>query len=146
MAGIEREIRTAGFQDPEQRHSQVRSSIHAHADDRLRPHAACAETPRELVRARLERAVRQRLAPGNGFDPFLADRGDLADLAAEAFEATTVEEQNAAWARTFAYAVNQGFVMVYGHGTNGVVIGPGVSGAEFNASEIMPRPYGMSVE
>lgn len=93
-----------------------------------------------------ERFYRQRLAPGNGFDPFLADRGDLADLAAEAFEATTVEEQNAAWARTFAYAVNQGFVMVYGHATNGVVIGPGVSGAEFNASEIMPRPYGMSVE
>lgn len=92
-----------------------------------------------------ERFYRQRLAPGNGFDPFMADRGELADLAAKAFEATTVEAQNEAWAKTFAYAVNQGFVMVYGHATHGVVIGPGVAGAEMLPADIMPRPYGMSV-
>ncbi|MEM9654835.1 MAG: ABC transporter substrate-binding protein [Actinomycetota bacterium] len=93
-----------------------------------------------------ETFYRQRLAPGSGFDPLAADRGEIADLAAAALEATTVEDQNAAWAAVFAYAVDQGFVMPYGHAIPGVVISDVVQGATViptNAS--FPRPYGISV-
>ena len=87
----------------------------------------------------------ERLSPGGPYDPIGTDRGELPDLAQKAFEAETTEEQEAAWADAYAYAEEQGYLMVIGHQIPTVVVADGVSGVTLLPADNVPQPYGVSV-
>jgi peptide/nickel transport system substrate-binding protein len=88
----------------------------------------------------------ERLSPGGPYDPIGTDRGELPDLAEVAFEAGTQEAQDAAWADVYAYAVEQGYLMVIGHQIPTVVVADGASGAVLLPSDNVPQPYGIAVD
>jgi peptide/nickel transport system substrate-binding protein len=87
----------------------------------------------------------ERLSPGGPYDPIGTDRGELPELAEEAFQAGTPEEQEAAWAEVYAYAQEQGYLMVIGHQIPTVVVADGVSGATLLPADNVPQAYGVSV-
>ena len=93
-----------------------------------------------------ETFYKQRVGPGNMFDPLEADRGEIADLAEVAMMATSIEGQNAGWAAVFAYAVDNGFIMPLSQRIGGVAHSPAVEGAVISPTNAdYPRPYGIRI-
>jgi peptide/nickel transport system substrate-binding protein len=92
-----------------------------------------------------ESHYRERLSPGGPYDPIGTDRGDLADLADAAYQADTQEAQEAAWAKVYAYAIDQGYLMVIGHQFPRVIVTDGVEGAVLRPSDNIPQMFDITV-
>jgi ABC-type transport system substrate-binding protein len=95
--------------------------------------------------ATAESQYAERHAPGSPYDVLKTDRGDVAELADKALNASTPEAQAAAWRDVYTYLIEQGYLMVVGHEIPTIVVGKDVSGAKLGPSDNLPKPYGMAV-
>lgn len=87
----------------------------------------------------------ERHAPGSPYDPLGTDRGDVADLAAEALTAETEEGQIEGWRDVYTYLVEQGYLMVVAHAIPTVVVAEEIEGVQLAPSDNLPKPYDITV-
>jgi peptide/nickel transport system substrate-binding protein len=93
-----------------------------------------------------ESHYKERLAPGGPYDPIGTDRGDLASLAEAAYQSETQEAQEAAWSDLYAYAIDEGYMMVIGHSFPRVVAADGIEGAVLRPSDNIPQMFDITVD
>jgi peptide/nickel transport system substrate-binding protein len=88
----------------------------------------------------------ERLAGDGPYNPFGADRSELDALADVAKRATTVEESAAAWADTYAKAVDDGYIIVVTQSATAAAIAPYVTGAQTPPGSAIPNVRNIRVD